>query len=265
VSLLGRFQREEPAPVIHVPPPVVDTGFGVISGQQVGVGLPEGYVGSYAPGRSASEENLAACRRWLLEGDARDFRRIGSREVVDQGTGLVFEVIDSDPLLAEDPAAACDLFYADEDAGVIRFLRRTGQTLHDLEAAALEADRARAKSADELQRWRSKQKLTVLTVEDLLPGMYPTLKAAAREIVEAGGKVERGEHGSLVVSVPQQLHRVAPGDFGTAILEKESRLRLARCAEALSLGRSVVLAALERDDFVAALPDRVPAIGEGGG
>jgi hypothetical protein len=241
-------------------------GLGEIYGMQVGGEVAgEGSVGVFTRGRRLTEENLAGARKWILEIDSNDIRWLSPREVVDEGSGQVYEVLGFDALSAENPGAACDLFFADSDGGVLRFLRRSGVTVAELEERAVEADRARQKRTVELQRWRGKQRLAVLSLEDLHPGVFPTLRQAALEIHECGGTVELGENGSIMVSVPQQLHQLEPGDFGSAIIERETRLRLARCGQSLAAGRSVVVAALELDGSKSLpdrLPDRVANLGE---
>jgi hypothetical protein len=260
VSILGRF-REEPAPVIYSGelgtirdlPPIPAPG-------------QMGELGTFVAGRPVTGENLSACRKWLLEADAADFEWRSALEVVDMATGRLFEVIASDPLLSEDPGAAADLFFADTDEGVIRFLRSTGTTVAELEAAAVETDRARAKADEEAAKWRARQKRVRLTVND--SGVeFPTLRSAAAEISAAGGRVVRTEAG-FAVEVPERIHRPAgSADWASAGLERESRRRLAVCAETLAMAGATVVAAIaeaesSRRELAEVLPDRPPLLGE---
>jgi hypothetical protein len=240
---------------------------GVISGRRIGgVDEQSGYVGSFVVGREANATNLDLARRFYLEIAAADLGRVEGF-YCDKASGRLYSRLLSDPLSEPNPAAADVAMFSVLD-GVLAFLRASENpaTVEELVRGAAEAEKRAADAEEQARRWRGKQKLIPLTVDDLHgPGSFPTLRAAALEIHEAGGRVRVGEHGGLVVEVPERLNQIGAGDWAAAQLEREERVRLARCAEALSLGRTVVAAALElggAKPLHERLPDRVAVVGE---
>jgi hypothetical protein len=235
------FGRSEPPPRIYGGEEI-----GTINeGLAIDVGRERGEIGSFQMGRPAKPKEIALARRFYLEIDAGDLERHGDY-LVDRGNddGRLYSALTSDPLLAPDPTGQCDCFTVFD--GAIVFLRQTEVTLAELERTRLERERAVAKKADDVRRFRSKQKQHGLTLADLPGGEETlTLKRAAQTIEELGGRIGRDELGQLVCSIPQKLWPDS-GVGHSGLLEREHRQLAARSAEILSRGRAVVFAALEQ-------------------
>jgi hypothetical protein len=254
--------------------PVIDLGgrdvdgMGTIFGRRVEApDAPAGAVGVITEGRPSTEENLAGARRFLLEASREDFEWRGAREVVDRASGQVYEVLGSDPLADANPAAGCDLFFV--DGALIRFLRRTGVTVDELERARAEQERRAAEAEEAARKRRAREKQIPLALADLYPGdrYEVTVRAAAARLLELGGQLVVGPYGELQVTVPA---KIVAGGLEVAILEQEARREAAHLAEVLATGWRVVLAGLAeveaaggKKSLVDVLPDRRVSIGGG--
>lgn len=243
------------------------TDVGTISGRRVGEGGAANSVGTLMHGRSASEANLRQCRKLWPEARAEDFGALPDRDsVFDRATGLVFEVMRADPMFAEDSREACDTFFVAN--GTIVFLRRVGDlTVDDLERAKVEQQRRAEQAAEQGRRFRERQPKQPIMLADAYPGdrYQVTLAEAARRILDAGGSIERGEHGELRVLVPALL-------AGEPMLEKDARQPLIAAAEVLVTAHRVVLAEIDKADSERAarktrlderLPDKPVTLGGG--
>lgn len=111
----------------------------------------------------------------------------------------------------------------------------------------------RAEQEKAAREFRAAQPLEVVALRPAVPNERArTLRAAHELIVEYGGLVEPGEHGSLIFWLPARL--------GEGITDRPIRLRLERACELLDSCRSLV-----RERLVAGeeLPDRAPGLGGG--
>jgi hypothetical protein len=255
-----RTEPDGDTPVIHV------DGMGTIRGGQVATGGPTDVLGTFVSGRPATEKNLTAVRRWFLEVPAGDYERLNGREMVDRASGLVYEVLVSDPLLSDSPGElGVASFLVEGD--VIRFLRSTGTSIEERERAVEEQVEQAARAVAERERRLAKVKqiaipLSVVYGERMAMG----LREAAQRILDAGGRIERGEpEGCLRITVPENL-------TGDMLSEWTARAEVGVAAEVLTSCSSVVLAAiidLETDgskrprSLLERLPNKEPVFGGG--
>jgi hypothetical protein len=240
VGLLRRNEPPEEAPEIHV---ANIAGMGTISGRRVsGEPQPEGYVGSFLSGRSATGENLRAARNWFVEIPAQDFEWLdGGREVADRGSGLVYEVLISDPLLADDPReSGVTAFFVNGDR--LEFLRSTGTTVADRERAVQAQAERVAVAEEERVRQLAKAKQTSIPLSVMYgERMQMSVREAAAKILEAGGQVGANEIGGvrgLRITVPEKLNT-------EPLMERMAWAEVAVAAEVLTSCARVVLAALD--------------------
>jgi hypothetical protein len=107
-------------------------------------GRPKGWLGSLEPLAEATDENVAAARKFFHEGRPEDFDIVGRRKWVDRATGVLYVICLHQPLAQMEPKKSADLFVVDGDRLV--FLRRAGE---QGEAAVLgEVGGRRAKASD---------------------------------------------------------------------------------------------------------------------
>lgn len=245
-------------------PTIFVDGQGTIGGRQVGWGQPTDLVGSFTAGRPATAANVAACARFLPQAAAEDFDVLADGGRSDKASGLIYDRVAGDPLLAPDPAALASLFLIAGDA--IVFLRPRGVTLADLEREAEQAARERERVEAEHAKFLGRQKQTPFRVSEVAGERVAiTVREAARRLLDAGGAISRGPVGELVLSAPGRL----TGDMAT---EAMARQELAACAQVLDASRATVLAALEDAESDRSkvprrlderLPDREAAVGGG--
>jgi hypothetical protein len=101
-------------------------------------GRPRNWLGSLEPLAEATDEHVAAARKFFHEGRPEDFDIVGRRKWVDRATGVLYTICLHQPLAQMEPKMSADLFVVDGDRLV--FLRRAGE---QGEAAVLGAVGAR--------------------------------------------------------------------------------------------------------------------------
>src|SRR5262245_44046349 len=87
-------------------------GLGTVRGGRVAIGGEPGAVGAMLFGRPTSEVNLRACRKFLMEARVEEFGTLEDGGWFDKGSGLVYDVLGSDPLFHDRPGELADLFVA---------------------------------------------------------------------------------------------------------------------------------------------------------
>jgi hypothetical protein len=233
-----RRTQEDDVPVIYSGVDVA--GMGTISGRKVGSTdvADAGTIGFMTAGRAATDANLKGARRHLMEVDAGDLDWGGDREVVDLGSGAVYEVLLSDPLSEMNPGSAADLFTVSD--GRLVFLRSTGTTVAEREATLVEQQRLHAQVEEERAKRRARERQVPIPLSVVFgERMSTSLRAAARVILDAGGQVKAGENGTLSITVPEVLTneplaaRAAWAEVGTAaeVLCRSSRVVLTALAQ----------------------------------
>jgi hypothetical protein len=256
---VGILKRQEPG----YEPPEIHVYGGTITGRKFGKAAPDdGRIGTFYQGRPATEANLKGARRWFPEANSADFKVLSKRELVDRASGTIYRVLTSDPLLSENPAGMCDMFFVAYEQ--IWWLRSTGETTAQRDVAAAKRAKLEAQAAEERAKRRAKEKqiavpLSVLGGERL----QLTVREAAARILDAGGRIERGEvEGTLRITHPERI-------TGEPFSERAALTAFATAAEVLSCVPRVVLAALADADpkqprsLLALLPAREPALGGG--
>jgi hypothetical protein len=155
---------------------------------------------------------------------------------------------------------------ANPDA-VIVFLRiRAGVMVADLERAKEErADEVERVEAERAKRLAKAKQVAIPLSVVYGERMQMTLREAARRVLDAGGRIGRGELGELRITVPEKL-------TDDPLAERSARSEVATAAEVLTIGWRVVLAAVDDQATDGSkqprrlderLPDREPAFGGG--
>jgi hypothetical protein len=207
-------------------------------------------------GRPNTPANVRVASQYFVERESRSFNSYDGGWL-DRQSGLIFDEIGSDPLFDRDPKGKVDAFV--QLGGTNVFLRSRQTTVDEskLLATPLHVERTTKPNAS-----RSSGRSSDRSRSDsiLLRGDgTPSLRAAARRVLELGGEIRRAEHGeTIVVSLPERL--LPPSENGfEAILEGGLRHEAARCAEVLSYAAPTVLAAFEsKKPLDEALPDSAP-------
>jgi hypothetical protein len=240
---------------------------GTVYGGRVGEGGELGSVGSLMSGRSASDANVRQAAKVWPQADVRGFSDLPDGSGwYDRATGQAYEVLGSDPMFSERPDELCDLFTV--ASGRMLFLRkREGVTLQTIERGLVAQAREAEQAAEQGRRFRERQPKLPVLLSDAYPGdRYSiTLRDAARLVLDAGGAIERGDHGELRVLVPSLL-------TGDPMLERDARQPLIAAGEVLVTAHRVVLAEIDRADgdrsarkqrLDERLPDRQVSLGGG--
>jgi hypothetical protein len=229
---------------------------GAIEGRDLGA--PIGGIGELRIGRPNSPANVRVASQHFVEREAREFNSYDGGWL-DRESGLIYDEIDSDPLFADDPSSAADVFV--QWGGTIVFLKSRATTVDEVEAARADAARRADDEVERVAKFRSKQPQRPLRLDLLRGDNVPTLRRAAARIYELGGQIRRGEHGeTILVTVPERLTPPSENGF-EAILERELLIEAARCAEVLSYASATVIAALDsKKSLDEALPDDCPTI-----
>jgi hypothetical protein len=115
-----------------------------------------------------------------------------------------------DPLLAVDPSELIVSVFV-ESNGYLVFLQPPCSgptTLSELEAAEVENERAKARQAEAVERFRERQQQTTMSYTEIAVGVQPdpflTLRASCETTEAFSGKIERGQFG-LKVTIPRVL------------------------------------------------------------
>ena len=256
---VGILKRQEPG----YEPPEIHVYGGKITGRRVGKAAPDdSRIGTFYTGRPATEENLKAARRFFMEADSADVKFLNQREVVDRASGTIYQVQTSDPLLSENPAGRCDMFFAAHER--LWFLVSTGETTAQRDVAAAKRAKIEAQAAEERAKRRAKEKQIAVPLSVVYGERFQvTVREAAARVLDAGGRIERGEfEGTLRITHPERI-------TGDPMSERGALTAFATAAEVLSCVPRLVLAALADADpkqprsLLALLPAREPALGGG--
>jgi hypothetical protein len=237
--------------------------------------MDEGGVGvmNVSGARGATAANIKAASRYWREARPEDFHRRDDGLWLDKASGRLYERRRADPLLSPNPGEIDDISMFAVADGVIHFLGVPGsgpRSLAEAEEHAAEVDRATARKAEAVARFRSRQPQTPLNLSELPDSgaidRYLTLKGAAQRIESLGGEVTRGQFG-LKVTIPRVL--TPDLSYDTAPVERAEREAAALAAMTLCRAEPLVLAAVDANAesrrpkalLSELLPDVVPAIG----
>jgi hypothetical protein len=241
---------------------VIDVGGGV-TGRPL-EGHPTGGLGLVFGGRPANPADVALAARYWPQADPRDFYEQDGAWI-DRASGAIYERLGNDPILGRDLREE-DVSLFVVSGGLVVFLRATGSTVAEVEAATAERERALAQAEADLVAWRAKQRQVPLRFDELPDRWHrSTLRAAAARIEGVGGKIERGKYG-LKITIPQRITRDV--DALAALAEKSARETAAIAAASLVAAEAFVLATLDGladarkpTSLAERLPDEVPVIG----
>lgn len=256
MSLFRRAPADDAGPEIHVG----NTGV-IYEGRQIG-GPHEG-LNEIVSGRRGSAANIKLCEKFWPRARIEDFGDLPDGGWYDRASGLVYDAVQSDPLLSPgDPRSLASAFTIGHNGMVVFLSARAGVTVGDLEREQEEraAELERTEAARAKRRNREPQVAFRLSEAR---GEAITVREAARRLLDSGGRIARGELGELVLTAPGRL-------TGDPVTEAIARRELAAAAEVLAAARLVVLGALEQDANGGSklrlderLPDREVAIGGG--
>jgi hypothetical protein len=212
-------------------------------------------------GRKVEERDLEAERHSWTAKQARsygwqqvDLDQLRARPdgyVANDKSGRVYIEIQHQPLLSDRPQDEPVAVFAVAGRNDFRFFRLPPdgiRTVADLDRRDQEREQADADQALQEREQRARGPQRQLLLADLDGEPLPTLRAAAQQILDAGGRIHVDRHGRLTVSVPDP---VAPLilPFGVPIGEPERRRELARAASVLAHAHELVLDALrQRND-----------------
>jgi hypothetical protein len=204
----------------------------------------------------AHEAKLRAARARWPQYPLADIEAIEGGYVVDRASGSLFQVVASEVLEALYPEAVSNVsgFFVNE-ADELTFIRRADPgTLAELqqqrEREQREQEQAREREAERRAEFIARQPQRPVTLEDLTGEPLPTLREAARLILDLGGEIKaRGE--TLVITAPERLDEVH-------MIDLERREGLRRACRVLAAAAPLVLAELERAGRKGLDVDRLP-------
>jgi hypothetical protein len=182
-----------------------------------------------------------AARLGWLQAKAKDFTTVDGY-FVDKGTKALYRRVPGNPLLGDDPAGAVSVYFVDGDALVCLALAEPFSlpALQERNQAA-EAEQARnsERAAAERCKQLDRQPKRLVTLADLEGRELPTLRQAARVVLEEyRGRIE-AKDGRLVISVPELL--TVPGGWDASTSEQVERQRVHDATRVLIAARDHVL------------------------
>lgn len=210
------------------------------------------------------ERQIAQARRKWSEYPANDLG-VEGKYLFDKATGRLFTryaaVVFHDHANLPVGVDSVDAFFVADDGEMV-FLQKSEwpTTLDELHRSQREEREREERAQAEHRAWLESQPLIPVTLAQVEGDPNrPTIREAARLILDSGGRIEKDRDGRLRISLRERVCR-------HGLAEIDAKRVLHRAARVLHESHDVVLAELERGGrkpLVDRLPDKHPLVGGG--